>query len=253
MEIIIQPTAQLAAKMAAETIAGELRGKPSAVLGLATGWTMESVYDELVKIHRETQLDFSRCRTFNLDEYVGVAANNPCSYHYFMRHQLFKKVNIDARNTHLPDGTAKDLEAECAGYEGLIAKNGGIDLQVLGIGLNGHLGFNEPLSGFNSRTRVQQLTQTTRTRNAPFFPSPEDVPWQAITMGMGTILEARRWLLIATGKDKADIVAKAIEGPVTAMITATALQMHPNCVVILDAEAAGSLQMKSLYRLTVVT
>ena len=158
--------------------------KPNLVLGLATGSTMESVYEQLVRKHQKEGLDFSRCRTFNLDEYVGLPAEDPCSYHDFMRQRLFDKVNIDPRNTHLPDGMASDLDAECARYERLIAASGGIDLQVLGIGLNGHIGFNEPSSAFESRTRVQLLSQVTLDQNAPFFPKPKRVPRTAITMGV---------------------------------------------------------------------
>lgn len=246
MEVIIRPDAESAAALVADFVAKELGARPSLVLGLATGCTMESVYDRLVWLHDGKGLDFSRCRTFNLDEYVGLPAADPHSYHDFMKRRFFGKVNIDLRNTHLPDGMAADLETECVNYEKLIAENGGIDLQLLGIGLNGHLGFNEPFSDFHSRTRVQTLSQTTRLQNAPLFPSPELIPPQAVTMGVGTILQARRCLLLATGKEKADIVAKAIEGPVTAMITATALQLHPACTVILDEEAAGSL--KEIYQ-----
>src|SRR5277367_3814785 len=150
MDVIIQSNAEMAAHAVADLIARALSAKPDLVLGLATGCTMESVYDQLVKKHQEEGLDFSCCRTFNLDEYVGLAADDPCSYHYFMRERFFNVVNIDVGNTYLPDGNAEDLEAECMNYEKLIALNGGIDLQLLGIGLNGHLGFNEPLSAFRS-------------------------------------------------------------------------------------------------------
>jgi glucosamine-6-phosphate deaminase len=248
MEVIIQSNAEMAARMVADLIARALSAKPDLVLGLATGCTMESVYDQLVRKHQEEGLDFSRCRTFNLDEYIGLAADDPCSYHYFMRQRFFDGVNIDRRNTYLPDGMAEDLEAECANYEKLIAANGGIDLQVLGIGLNGHLGFNEPLSAFRSRTRVQTLSRVTRLQNAPLFPKPRLMPRRAITMGVGTILEARNCLLLATGLDKADIVARAIEGPLTAMITATALQLHPACTIVLDEEAAGNLRENDHYQ-----
>jgi glucosamine-6-phosphate deaminase len=248
MEVIIQSNTALASQAAADLIAKALVAKPDLVLGLATGCTMEPVYDWLVQKHQDEGLDFSRCRTFNLDEYVGLASNDPCSYHYFMRQRFFDGVNIDPRNTHLPDGMAHDLDAECARYEKLIAANGGIDLQVLGIGLNGHLGFNEPLSAFQSRTRVQPLSRVTRTQNAPLFPSPGQVPQRAITMGVGTILEARHCLLLATGLEKADVVAKAIEGPMTAMITATALQLHPACTIVLDQAAASRLKENDHYQ-----
>lgn len=248
MEVIIQPNAELAAQSVAGLIALALSAKPDLVLGLATGCTMESVYEQLVQQHREIGVDFSRCRTFNLDEYVGLAVDDPGSYHYFMRQRLFDGVNIDLRHTHLPDGMADDLDAECAHYEGLIAAAGGIDLQLLGIGLNGHLGFNEPLSAFRSRTRVQTLSKITRTQNAPLFAKPGQVPRRAITMGVETILEARRCLLLATGVDKAGIVARAIEGPMTAMVTATALQLHPACTIVLDEEAASKLRENDHYQ-----
>jgi glucosamine-6-phosphate deaminase len=248
MDVIIQSNAEMAARTAADLIARAVSGKPDLVLGLATGCTMESVYDQLVRKHLEEGLDFSQCCTFNLDEYVGLAADDPCSYHYFMRQRFFDGVNIDRRNTYLPDGMVVDLETECANYEKLIAANGGIDLQLLGIGLNGHLGFNEPLSAFRSRTRVVSLSQVTRSQNAALFPKPRMMPRRAITMGVGTILEARRCLMLATGLDKADIVARAIEGPLTAMITATALQLHPACTIVLDEEAAGNLRENDHYQ-----
>jgi glucosamine-6-phosphate deaminase len=248
MEVIIHSNAETAEQSAADLIAQALSAKPDLVLGLATGCTMEPVYERLVQKHQDESLDFSRCHTFNLDEYVGLLPDNPCSYHHFMRQRLFNGVNIAPRNTHLPDGMAGDLEAECANYEKLIATAGGIDLQLLGIGLNGHLGFNEPLSAFRSRTRLQTLSRMTRAQNAPLFPSLNRVPHCAITMGVGTILEARRCLLLATGLEKADIVAKAIEGPLTAMITATALQLHPACTIVLDADAASRLHENEHYQ-----
>lgn len=250
MEIVIQPDAAAAAELVAQMIAHELRRNPHPVLGLATGRTMELVYARLVRMHREEGLDFSTCQTFNLDEYVGLPGDHPDSYRYYMNHHLFLKVNIDLQNTHLPDGQAKDFEAECAHYENLIKESGGIDLQLLGIGNNGHLGFNEPLSAFNSRTSVKMLSPATREQNAALFPSPDLVPYRAITMGVGTILDCRRCILLATGADKADIIGKAIEGPMTSMISATALQLHPGCRVILDEGSAGKLHGKDYYRWT---
>lgn len=248
MEVIIQPTESTAAELVARTIAGHLRTKPNLTLGLATGNTMESVYARLVRMHREEKLDFSQCRTFNLDEYVGLPGNHQNSYRRYMNLNLFLKVNIDLRNTHLPDGTAADLDAECVRYEALIAECGGIDLQLLGIGLAGHLGFNEPASSLRSRTRIKVLSPVTRAQNAPLFPPPDEVPYRAITMGVGTILEAQRCWLLATGEDKAEIVAKAIEGPLTSMISASALQLHPRCTVVLDEAAASQLQEADYYR-----
>ena len=242
MEVIIRPNAAAAARLTADFIAAELRAKPALVLGLATGCTMEAVYDQLVRLHVEQGLDFSQCKTFNLDEYVGLGADDPYSYRYFMQQRLFGKVNINVRNTHLPNGLAHDLKAECAAYEKKIGESGGIDLQILGIGLNGHMGFNEPRSDFNSRTRVELLTPMTRKQNAPLFPSPDEMPRRAMTMGVGTILEARHCLLLATGKAKAEIVAKAFEGPLTTTVTASASQLHHRFTVILDAPAASQLK-----------
>jgi glucosamine-6-phosphate deaminase len=239
MEVVIRPDADAATDLVARVIAMELRNQPRLVMGLATGRTMESVYARLVQMHREEGLDFSACRTFNLDEYVGLPGTHPNSYRHYMNRHLFQRVNIDLINTHLPDGLADDFEAECANYEKLITQCGGIDLQLLGIGNNGHLGFNEPLSAFNSRTRVKVLSPVTRKQNALLFQSLEQVPNCAITMGVKTILDCRRCILLATGEDKAEMVAKAVEGPITSMISATALQLHPECTVILD-EAAGS-------------
>lgn len=248
MEVIIQPTAEAAAGLVARIIARELRANPHLVLGLATGKTMERVYRQLVHMHQTEHLDFSLCRTFNLDEYVGLFPSDPNSYRHYMNHHLFRHVNIDLRNTHLPNGLAADLEAECRRYEELIQRAGGIDLQLLGIGRAGHIGFNEPLSALRSRTRVKALTPTTIKQNAPLFGGEDKVPRRAITMGVGTIIEARRCLLLATGESKAEVVARAVEGPITSMVTATALQLHPRCTVIVDEEAGALLQEKEYYR-----
>jgi glucosamine-6-phosphate deaminase len=246
MEVVIRPNADAAADLVARVIAQEVRDNPRIVMGLATGNTMESVYAQLVQMHCEEGLDFSACRTFNLDEYVGLSGNHVNSYRHYMNHHLFFRVNIDLKNTHLPDGMAVNLAAECSHYEGLIAANGGIDLQLLGIGQNGHIGFNEPLSAFRSRTRVKILSPVTRAQNAPLFPKPDMMPHRAITMGVGSILDCRRCILLATGEEKAEIVARAVEGPITSMISATALQLHRECTVILD-EAAGSQLKESGY------
>jgi glucosamine-6-phosphate deaminase len=223
MEVVIRPTAESSADLAALIIAQELRINPRLVLGLATGKTMNAVYARLVKIHADEGLDFSNCRTFNLDEYVGLPPDHANSYRHYMNQHLFLRVNIDLRNTHVPDGRAMDLAAECSSYEQAIAEAGGIDLQLLGIGQNGHLGFNEPLSAFRSRTSVKFLSPATRAQNASLFPRADLVPRRAITMGVGTILDCRRCVLLATGEGKAAIVARAVEGPMTSMIAATAL------------------------------
>ncbi|MGD0536291.1 MAG: glucosamine-6-phosphate deaminase [Verrucomicrobiota bacterium] len=248
MEVIVRPNPDAAANLAARIIARELRANPQLVLGLATGRTMESVYGQLVRMRREEQLDFSLCRTFNLDEYVGLPATDRHSYRHYMDRNLFHQVNIDRRNTHLPDGCAADLDAECRRYEEAIRRVNGIDLQLLGIGRDGHIGFNEPLSALHSRTREKSLSPRTLEQNAPLFDDPATIPRRALTMGVGTILESRRCLLLATGAEKAGIIAKAVEGPITAMISATALQLHPRCTVIVDADAARGLTQTEYYR-----
>lgn len=248
MEVIIQPTKDAAAELVTRLIAKALRANPQIVLGLATGATMEAVYAKLVHLHETEGLDFSLCRTFNLDEYVGLRPDHPGSYRFYMNRHLFDHVNIDKRNTYLADGLAKDLDAECRHYEETIRRLGGIDLQLLGIGKAGHIGFNEPLSALRSRTRVKALTPTTIHQNAPLFGGESKMPRRAITMGVGTIVEARRCLLLATGDSKAEILAQAVEGPITSMVTATALQLHPHCTVVVDDEAAGRLHGKDYYR-----
>jgi glucosamine-6-phosphate deaminase len=248
MEVIIQPNKEAAASLVARIIAHDLRTNPHLVLGLATGVTMERVYRQLVTLHKEQHLDFSLCSTFNLDEYVGLFPSDPNSYRHYMDRHLFGQVNIDARNTHLPNGMADDLDAECRRYEALIQRFGGIDLQLVGIGKAGHIGFNEPLSALRSRTRVKALTPTTIRQNAETFGGEENMPRRAITMGVGTIIEARRCLLLATGDSKAKVVAKAVEGPITSMVTASALQLHPRCTVVVDEEAARDLTEKDYYR-----
>lgn len=248
MEVIIRPTAEAAAELTAQIIAHDLRANPHLVLGLATGRTMEAVYARLARLHREEKLDFSLCSTFNLDEYVGLPPEDRHSYRHYMNHMLFLQVNIDMRNTHLPNGRAADLDAECQQYENLIRKFNGIDLQLLGVGKAGHIGFNEPLSALQSRTRVKALSPTTIEQNAPLFRHPMEMPRRAITMGVGTILESRRCLLLATGAGKANIIAQSVEGPITSMISATALQLHRHCTVVVDEAAAANLQGADYYR-----
>jgi len=248
MEVIIQPNAEAASSLTARIVARELRANPHLVLGLATGNTMERVYLKLVRMHREESLDFSLCRTFNLDEYVGLFPSDPNSYRHYMDDHLFRHVNVDPRNTHLPNGLAGDLEKECTHYEEAIQRFGGIGLQLLGIGKAGHIGFNEPLSALRSRTRVKALTPTTIRQNAPIFGGEDKMPRRAITMGVGTIIEAARCLLLATGSSKAQVIAQAVEGPITSMVTASALQLHPHCTVIVDEEAAANLKEQDYYR-----
>lgn len=249
MQVVIRSTAADAALLTARVVAKAIRAKPSIVLGMATGRTMEAVYAELVRMHRKEGLDFSQVKTFNLDEYAGLTPEDPNSYRFYMNKHLFKQVNIDLKNTFIPNGAAPDLDAECARYEEQIKKAGGIDLQLLGIGTDGHIGFNEPLSALLSRTRVETLTPATREQNSGMFGGdPEKVPMQALTMGVGTIQDSRRCILLATGASKSAILAKAVEGPITAMVTASALQMHPHCTVIADEDAASSLREIEHYR-----
>ena len=247
MQVIIMPTKADASELAARIIAKRIRTFADSVIGLATGQTMERLYSRLAQKHQENGLDFSLVRTYNLDEYIGMAAEDPNSYRSYMNELLFNKVNIDLRNTHLPLGMAEDLDHECHLYERSIKTNGGIDLQLLGIGKTGHIGFNEPLSALKSRTRAKALTPTTIASNSPLFKNPEDMPKRAITMGVGTILEAKSILMLVTGESKAEILAKAVEGPVTSMVSGSALQLHENCTVIVDAGAGKLLQGKDYY------
>lgn len=248
MEVVIRKTQEEASSLATQLIAHAIQKKPHSVLGLATGRTMEPLYARLVKLHQEEGLDFSLVRSFNLDEYVGLPGDHPGSYRYYMNRKLHDHVNIDRRNTFLPDGMAADIAAECCRYEEEIRAFGGIDLQLLGIGASGHIGFNEPLSAITSRTRSVALTPTTISENKGQFANPDEIPYRAITMGVGTILEGRRLLLLATGAGKAEILAKAVEGPISSRITASAIQMHPHCTVICDEAAAAQLEDKDYYR-----
>lgn len=247
MEVIVLHERAAAEWLAAALIEQAIRSKPSIVIGLATGRTMEPVYAHLVNWHRCRGLDFSGVKTFNLDEYVGLPGDHPQSYRHYMRHHLFDHVNIRVENTHLPNGCAADLEAECCRYEEEIRRCGGIDLQLLGLGEDGHIGFNEPLSALMSRTRVKALSPKTIEQNSPLFDDPALMPRRAITMGVGTILESHRCIVLVTGAKKADILARAVEGPITAMISATALQLHPRCVYIVDEEASARLTEKEYY------
>ncbi len=248
MEIIIEPTADEASIVAARIVAQLVRRKPDAVLGLATGSTPLRMYAELLRMHREEALDFSGVTTFNLDEYVGLPADHPQSYGAFMWEHLFQHLNVPRERAHIPNGLARDVPAECAAYEAAIRAAGGIDLQILGIGTDGHIGFNEPSSSLASRTRIKTLTARTRSDNARFFGSPEAVPLHVITMGVGTIMDARQVLLLAFGEGKARAVADAVEGPITATNPASILQMHPVAKCLIDEAAARELKRVEYYR-----
>ncbi|MDD3584298.1 MAG: glucosamine-6-phosphate deaminase, partial [Kiritimatiellae bacterium] len=230
-----------------DMITEAVRKRPETVLGLATGSTPTLLYKALIQAHRDG-LDFSRVRTFNLDEYHGLAPDHPQSYRRFMEEQLFNHLNLDLANTHVPDGLAKDVAAHCAAYEAEIKAAGGIDIQVLGIGSNGHIGFNEPASSLVSRTRLVALTQQTISDNARFFDAADEVPRHAISMGIGTILEAKRCIMLCFGEHKAKAVRAAIEGGVSQFTPASALQMHPDTTVFLDEAAAADLELKEYYR-----
>jgi glucosamine-6-phosphate deaminase len=244
MEVIIQLTAEKATDLAARLFASTIWDKPDAVLGLATGSTPQILYRKLIK----EKLDWRQITTFNLDEYVNISPEHPQSYHHFMREHLFQHINIVARNVNIPDGLAKDISKFCDRYEKKIRSAGGIDLQLLGLGTNGHIGFNEPTSSLVSRTRIKTLARQTRKDNARFFGNEEKVPHHVITMGIGTIMDARHCMLLAFGKHKAHAVSAMVEGPVTSMNPGSALQLHPRVTVFLDEAAATGLKLKGFYR-----
>jgi len=248
MEIIILKDADSVAAFGGELVAGLLRVSPATVLGLASGGTQLALYHKLVAKHRAGEISFRQVTTFNLDEYLGVTPANPQSYRAYMQRVLFDHVDIDPRRTFLPE-CAEGQNPLLVGrlYEKKISAAGGIDLQILGIGVNGHIGFNEPSSSLNSRTRVKTLTRQTVADNSRLFSASEFQPRLALTMGIATIMDARRILLLATGEKKAEAVAKMIEGPLTAMCPASILQMHQRVTVLLDEAAAGQLKNRDYY------
>ncbi len=249
MLVLLKRDSEEISRQAAQLVAGAVRKKPESVLGLATGSTMVGVYRHLAQLHQEGSLDFSRVVTFNLDEYLGLPATHSQSFHYFMREHFFSRVNVNPRNIHIPDGTIPgNYDQYCASYEDDIRKAGGVDLQVLGIGRNGHIGFNEPTSSLASRTRLKVLSQETMDDNAKSFAPGEEHPRCAITMGIGTILEARKIILLATGAAKAVAVAKSIEGPIASAVSASALQLHPEVTFIVDEQAASQLTQREYYQ-----
>jgi glucosamine-6-phosphate deaminase len=248
MEIIILKNAKSVAAMGGELVAELLRVSPAAVLGLATGGTQLVLYRELVEQYRAGVMSFKNTTSFNLDEYLGVTPDNPQSYRAYMRREFFDHIDIEPGNTFLPECVAGQNPVRVGpGYEQKIRNAGGIDLQILGIGSNGHIGFNEPSSSLNSRTRVKTLTRQTFEDNSRLFSADEFQPTLAITMGIATIMDARRILLLATGQNKAEAIAKMVEGPVTAMCPASILQMHQRVTVLLDEAAAGQLQNRDYY------
>jgi glucosamine-6-phosphate deaminase len=247
MRVIILPDADSVARRAADFVARLVTDKPDCVLGLATGSSPLGLYRELIRRHREEELDFSSVTTFNLDEYVGLGPTHPQSYRHFMQESLFRHINIPPHHTHVPDGRTLDFAHYAQRYERMIRDAGGIELQVLGIGSDGHIAFNEPGSSLGSRTRVKTLARETVRDNARFFGSEEAVPRLAITMGVGTILEARCCLLLAMGEGKAEAIRATVEGPVTAQVTASALQLHRDVICVLDEAAASLLARRDYY------
>ena len=247
MEIIIRPDSQEASQLAARIVARTVREKPHAVLGLASGNTPLQLYRNLVHMHRETGLDFSDVTSFNLDEYVGIPPAHPSSLHSYMWAHLFSQINMPKERINIPDGLTPDIPAACRKYEQAIRSAGGIDIQILGIGPNGHIGYNEPSSSLSSRTRIKTLTEETRYDAAAAFGGPEAVPKHVITMGLGTIMDSKMCLLMAFGRKKAKAIALTVEGPVTAMVPGSILQMHPRTVLVLDKDAASDLKMADYY------
>ncbi|MGM0714031.1 glucosamine-6-phosphate deaminase [Brevibacillus parabrevis] len=241
MKLVIVKDYQEMSRKAAELLASEVKQHPQTVLGLATGGTPVGMYRELIKLHEDEGIDFSQAQSFNLDEYVGLSSAHPQSYRAYMQENLFRHINLPADKTHVPTGDAADLDKECARYEEAIREAGGIDIQVLGIGNNGHIGFNEPGSSAESTTRVVQLTESTIEANARYFASVEEVPTQAVSMGIKTILGAKKVVLLASGEAKAQAVRLMVEGEPTADVPASLLQLHPDVTVIVDEAAASQL------------
>ncbi len=241
MVFIVEDDYQSMSRTAANEIASCIKDNPSCTLGLATGSTPIGLYDCLVQDFEAGEISFKEVTTFNLDEYCGIDGQNDQSYRYFMNTHLFDRVDIDKAQTHVPDGMAKDAQAACEHYEQAIIDNGGIDIQLLGLGHNGHIGFNEPCDHFPKATHEVALTESTIQANSRLFNSIEEVPVSAYTMGIGTIMAANKIVVVASGKDKADIVKRAFYGEVTPEVPASVLQFHHNVVVVVDKEAASEI------------
>lgn len=248
MEVLIFPDALALAKKSADLVESQIQTYPDSVIGLATGSTPLGLYEQLISRHEESGLSFSKIRTFNLDEYVGIPSDHPQSYRTFMDENLFDLINIDKSNTQVPDGMAENPLEVGPEYEKMIEAAGGIDLQILGVGTDGHIGFNEPTSSLGSITRVKTLTQQTMADNSRFFEPDEFQPKLAITMGMKTILDARRILLLAHGENKAEAVRDMIEGPLSAFCPASALQLHQRTTILIDEAAASKLSLTDYYK-----
>ncbi|GGY46624.1 glucosamine-6-phosphate deaminase [Streptomyces djakartensis] len=251
MEVVIVPDAKAGGELIAEAMAQLIRRKPDALLGVATGSTPLPVYEALAARVRSGAVDMTRARVAQLDEYVGLPADHPESYRSVLRREVLEPLGIGMARFTGPDGTAEDVQGACAAYDKALADAGGVDLQLLGIGTDGHIGFNEPCSSLASRTRIKTLTQQTRIDNARFFGGDIDqVPHHVITQGIGTILEARHLVLMATGEGKADAVAATVEGPIAAVCPASALQLHPHATIVVDEAAASKLKLADYFRHT---
>jgi glucosamine-6-phosphate deaminase len=241
MNIVKTKNATDMSRKGANIIAAQIILNPNSVLGLATGSTPVGTYKELIKMNHTDDIDFSHIATVNLDEYKGLSGDNSQSYRYFMNENLFHHINIKKENTFVPDGEKMDSDSVCKEYEAIIETLGGVDLQLLGLGHNGHIGFNEPSDEFSKTTHCVKLAQSTIDANTRFFPSVEDVPKQSYTMGIGTIMKARSILLLVSGIEKSDILAKVICGPITPKVPASILQLHPNVTIIADEEALSKV------------
>jgi glucosamine-6-phosphate deaminase len=248
MDILIRRDYDALCDEAARLIADAVRSKPTMVLGLATGRTPVGVYQRLIRMHREQGLDFSQVRTFNLDEFIGLGPDHPQSFHHFLRVNFLDHVNVRRENAHSLVGLMHDVDRYCAVYEQKISAAGGVDLQIVGIGRNGHLGFNEPGSSLGSRTRPKTLAASTLADYRKGLPKGASVPRFCVTMGLGTIMEAKQILFLASGRSKAGIVAKAVEGPITASVPATVLQVHARAVAVLDRAAAARLRTAKYWK-----
>ncbi|MGN1251160.1 MAG: glucosamine-6-phosphate deaminase [Candidatus Spyradocola sp.] len=242
MNVCVYPNGDLASIAAAVLIAGQVIDKPKSVLGLATGSTPLPIYRELIAMWHRGVIDFGSVTTYNLDEYVGLGPDHPCSYRRFMQENLFSHINVPQGNIHIPNGLAEDVDAECAAYDAAIAAAGRLDLQLLGLGANGHIGFNEPAAVFTTHSYCVKLTEQTLKDNRRFFEDGAPMPTHALTMGIASIMQAKRIVLVATGKNKAAAVRAMIEGPVDPMVPASILQMHRHATILLDADAASLLK-----------
>jgi glucosamine-6-phosphate deaminase len=238
MKILVEKDYDMMSKAAGQIVKEEIAKKPNIVLGLATGSTPGGMYKELIKMHKEEGLDFSKVVTFNLDEYVGLDGDHPNSYRYFMNDILFNHINIDIKNTHVPNGKVEDLEQYCKTYDEIIQEAGGVDIQILGIGENGHIAFNEPDEALSVGTSIVKLTESTIQANSRFFDSIEDVPKTAITMGIGSILKAKKIILLANGKNKTKAIKELLKGDkVSTQMPASFLLLHPDVTIIVDEDA----------------